>query len=243
MSPGAPGPAPAGLLAWPLALLAGLLPCAAALLAWWIATAQGFIPACNVFWDGCTSISRAGRQGIANHVFRSLMMPAAIAQMLCWVLLAHWLRTQLRSADQADRGATAMLPLAVVAGAALLVYASFLGVEGRIYRFLRQYGTVLYFGLTCLNMLLAAGALQRLHEAGVLRLAGWLRRSLSVLAVTLVALGIGNAIVAAAIGGAMKDRVENVTEWWGSLIFVLAFCCLAELWRRQRLCLTLASRP
>jgi hypothetical protein len=233
--PGAAARATAGIALWPLALLASLLPCAAALLAWGIATQQGLIPACFPFTDGCTSISRAGRHGLANHVFRSLMMPAAVLQAITWVLVAAWLGAAMRQSNLPRRGLRLVAPLGLVAGVALITYSSFLGVDGPAYRFLRQYGTVLYFGLTCINMLLAGGALQRLHAAGSLTLPSWQRYALPGLSVALVSLGLGNAIVAAAFGAAVKDRIENVTEWWGALIFVLAFAALAWLWWREGL--------
>ena len=226
--------APPGPPLWPLAALAAALPCAAALVAWGIATAQGLIPACLPFVDGCTSISRAGRHGLANHVFRTLMMPAAVVQIMAWWVVAQWLRRMAPPA-QPLRGLAWILPLGLVAGVALIVYTAFLGVDGPAYRFLRRYGTVAYFGFTCLNLLIAGGAIERSCDAGRLHLAAWQRRAFVVLAVTLVALGLCNAVLAAWLGEPAKDRVENLTEWWGALIFVLAFAALAAMWWREGL--------
>lgn len=219
---------------WPLAALAAALPCAAALGAWGIATAQGLIPACLPFVDGCTSISRAGRHGLANHVFRALMMPAAVVQVMAWWVVAQWLRRMAPPALPL-RGLAWILPLGLVAGVALIVYTAFLGVDGPAYRFLRRYGTVAYFGFTCINLLIAGGAIERSCHAGRLHLAAWQRRAFVVLAVTLVALGLCNAVLAAWLGEPAKDRIENLTEWWGALIFVLAFAALAAMWWREGL--------
>jgi len=46
------------------------------------------------------------------------------------------------------------------------------------------------------------------------------------------ALGVANAIVAALLSPDWKARTENVTEWWGALIFVLCFFTLAAMWAR-----------
>jgi len=54
-----------------------------------------------------------------------------------------------------------------------------------------------------------------------------------------VLLGVVNAIVGAVFGEPLKDRIENVTEWWGALIFVLGFFAIAALWRRERVALRL----
>ncbi len=219
---GAPATA-RGLPLWPLALLAGLVPAVAALLALAISVQQQWVPGCNPFVDGCTSISRAARHGLANHVFRALMLPAATLQGLVWLLAAHWLQGELGP----RRGLRWMAVLGVLAAAALVLYATFLGTEGAAYRLLRQYGTVLYFGNTCLCMLLLGQAVQ-----GLQGLPRWLVRSHVALACMLVALGVANAIVAALLSPDWKARTENVTEWWGALIFVLCFCALAAMWLR-----------
>ena len=84
-------------------------------------------------------------------------------------------------------------------------------------------------------------ALQALALRGGSGLPGWLVRSHVVLACTLVALGVANAIVAALLSPDWKARTENVTEWWGALIFVLCFFTLAAMWARCGLRLRLQS--
>ncbi|MDZ7589158.1 MAG: hypothetical protein U5L05_00405 [Rubrivivax sp.] len=232
-------PAPGSLPLWPLALLAALLPAVAALLALWLAVRAGAVPACNPFVDGCVSISRAARHDLPNHVFRSLMLPAATLQGLVWLLAARWLRAGLGP----TRGLRALAPLGLTAAVALVLYASFLGTEGPVYRGLRQYGTVVYFGFTCLCLLLAGDALVRLAARRQLALPLALPRSLAVLAAVLVALGLVNAAVAALFGEPLKGRIENVTEWWGALVFVLGFGALAAVWWHAGLRVTIGSAP
>ena len=53
---------------------------------------------------------------------------------------------------------------------ALVVYATFLGTEGPTYRWLRRYGTVVYFGFTCLCLLLTGRGVSRLSARGLVRL-------------------------------------------------------------------------
>jgi hypothetical protein len=230
---------PASLPLWPLAMLSALLPAAAALLALWLAVRAGGVPACNPFFDGCVSISRAARHDLPNHVFRALMLPAATLQGLVWLLTARWLRAGLGPA----RGLRALAPLGLAAAVALVLYASFLGTEGPVYRWLRQYGTVVYFGFTCLCLLLAGDALVRLAACRQLALPRTLLHSLAALAVLLVSLGLVNAGVAALFGEPLKGRIENVTEWWGALVFVLGFGALAAIWWRVALRVTIAPSP
>jgi hypothetical protein len=80
-------------------------------------------------------------------------------------------------------------------------------------------------------------------KQGRLRLQRLLERSFVALAVALVLLGLVNAIVAAVFGEPLKGRMENVTEWWGGVIFVLGFFAIAALWRRERLVLRLGVGP
>jgi hypothetical protein len=229
--------APRGWPLWPLPLMAGLLPALAAALAFLVATQQGLVPGCNPFVDGCVSISRAARQGLPNHLFRVLVLPAAVLQALAWTACAAALAQRGGAALRPDTRAVAAL--GVAAGVALALYGAFLGTDGATYRALRHWGTIVYFGGTCLAMLLAARALQRLsvprtHERLLLALLGGV-----------VSMGLGNALVAAFAGDPrLQDRIENVTEWWGALGLTLAFVVLASLWRRWdvRLALSVAAR-
>jgi hypothetical protein len=226
------------LAAWPLALLAGALPAVAALLAWALSVHLKLVPECNPFVDGCVSISRAAREGLPNHVFRAVMLPAAALQAIVWVLAARWLATLLP-----PYGLQRVLaPLGVLASAALVLYGAFLGTEGEVYRWLRRYGTVLYFGGTCICLLVIGGGVQRAVRAGRLVLARWAEHAMTGLALTLVGLGIVNALVAAFFGDAVKGRMENLTEWWGALIFVLGHLALAFIWRRVGLGVELVAR-
>jgi hypothetical protein len=215
---------------WPLALVAGLLPAVATLIAFALATGAGLVPACNPFIEGCVSISRAARHDLPNHLFRSLVLPAAVLQALVWLAQAQALRAM--GGAPLRRSAAWLAALGVAAGVALVLYGSFLGTEGAAYRWLRRYGTVIYFGGTCLAMLVLGRALQRLRAAGVVDLPRRHERALLALLAAIVALGLANALVGAGADDALKDRVENATEWWGSLGLTLAFVVLASLWRR-----------
>jgi len=226
---------------WPLALAAGLLPALAAMIAWWLATRAGLVPSCNPFIDGCVSISRAARHDLPNHVFRALVLPAAVLQALAWLVQARALYAAGGVAMR--RSAIALAVLGVMAGVALVLYGSFLGTEGATYRWLRHYGTVVCFGGTCLAMLVLGRALQRLRATGSLPLPRGHERALLALFAAIVSLGLVNALVGAWADAALKDRVENVTEWWGSLGLTLAFVVMASLWRRWGLAFRLSVAP
>jgi len=212
-------------------MIAGLLMLVAAVSAWTISVAHGYIPYCNPFFDGCVSISRAARHGLANHVFRALMLPSATIQSATWLLCAAWL---------ARRGATGRtlrwLPwLGLIAAISLVSYGTFLGTEGATYRWLRRYGTIVYFGFTYVCMLIATGHVRRLVRSGTLAVPARLDLMLTVLAALIMLVAIAHVFIAPALEEQVKDRVENVVEWAMGLSFTLFFLALAWLWRHAQL--------
>ena len=116
-----------GWPAWPLPLLAGLLPLVATVVAYTLSVRLGLVEACNPFIDGCVSISRAARHGLPNHLFRALLLPAAALQALCWLLCGAWLRTLGAAPTRTLRALPWIGPAAAVF---LVLYGTFLGTEG-----------------------------------------------------------------------------------------------------------------
>jgi hypothetical protein len=217
---------------WLLPLAAGLMPAIAALLALWLSFTLDLIPPCNPFLDGCVSISRAARHDLPNHIFRALVLPAAVLQALTWLLCAGWLR-ELRGEA---RGMLHVLPwLGILAGLFLVLYGTFLGTEGQAYRWMRRYGVIFYFGFTYLSMLIASGALWRLARAGAIALPARLDRWLVALCTITLAIGLVQVFAPPWLGGeVLKNRLENILEWYAALAFTLFFLALAWLWRHTR---------
>lgn len=219
-----PDPRPATFPVWPLPLAIAALLVAAVHLAWWLSVRDGHVPACIPYLEGCTSISRAARHGMGNHVFRLMVLPCTALLALHWWLSARWLA--LRGAV---RGARCLLVLGVAAAVALAVYATFLGSEGAAYRFMRRYGVIVFFGASYLAQLLflrmgrAAGAPE-----------GPLRTAMVVTCGLMLALGVGSVAASAAVDDpVLKDRIENVLEWQLGVLLVGWYLLQACLWRRS----------
>lgn len=188
--------------------------------AWALSVHAGIVPGCVPYLEGCTSISRAAREGDGNHLFRLLMLPNALAIGLHWWLSARWL------AMGGAAGRT-VLNAGVVAAVALAVYVTFLGSDGEVYRFLRRYGVVVFFGAS----FLAQVAFLRACDA---RLAAVprTRRALQGVCALMLLLGVAHVVALAAVGGsAFQDRFENALEWWLGLGLVAWFLVHAVLWR------------
>lgn len=218
---------PGSIALWWLPLLAALLPLAAVTIAFRLSLGLGLIPHCNPFLDGCVSISRAARHDLPNILFRALMLPAAVLQAACWLLCPAW----LRSLGAAPEGWLRALPwLGTGAALCLVLYGTFLGTDGEGYRWMRRYGVVFYFGFTCIGMLVVSDAMRRLLRAD----ARQRRITLALLAVcaALPLLGLAHVLLPLALPGeAMRDALQNVTEWWAGAVFTLFFVVLAWAWR------------
>ena len=111
---------------WLPPLAAALLAAIAMHGAWLVSTAAGYVPDCIPHLDGCTSVSKAARQGAANVLFKALMIPNAFVQVWTWAVAARWIARASKDPG-ADRG---LRPLGMIAGVALLVYAVALGTDG-----------------------------------------------------------------------------------------------------------------
>ena len=216
---------PSELPLWPLPLACAVLPFIGTWIAFVLSVQAGHIDPCNPFWDGCTSISRAARHGLGNHVFRAVMLPCAMLQILFWWLCRHWLLREGREAG------AALSALGLTAGTFLVLYATFLGTEGDVYRLLRRYGVTVYFAATYLALLLSLRSLSRAPRDP-------LRPALLTVALGMLALGIASTIVTAIVDDpALKDRWENALEWQLGLWLTAMFSLFSWRWRCLRLSL------
>lgn len=223
------------LALWWLPLACAVLPVVAAHAALALSVREGLVPDCVPYWEGCTSISRAGRHGLGAIVFKLLMLPCALLQGLHWILARHWLR-QLHPDPAAGR---ALPALALVAACSLAVYVAFLGSDGEAYRWLRRYGTIGYFAATYLAQLVF---LRRLSQ--------WPQRprglyaAMLVVCAAMLALGLASTGIDAVAGETeWEDRLENLVEWHIGLLLTAWFLLQAELWRRTRYGVAPLLRP
>lgn len=219
---------------WPLPLLVAGVPVLAAHLAYALSIDAGHVPACVPYVEGCTSISRAARHGLGNHLFRLLMLPSALLLTLHWLATVVWLRQ--RTAD--PRAGRSLWLLAPFAGAALAVYVTFLGTDGEAYRFLRRYGAQLFFASVYLAQLVVVRHWHRRQGRWDGIGAAWLAISLLMLA-----LGLGYTAVANGFDdAALKDRMENLLEWHIGALMTAWYLLLAVVWRRDGFALGFSLR-
>lgn len=209
---------------WPLPLAVALLLVAAVHLAWWLSVRAGHVPACVPWLEGCTSISRAARHGLGNHVFRLLVLPCSALLALHWWASARWL-----ALHGADRGGRWLVALGLAAAVALAVYATFLGTEGAAYRFMRRYGVVVYFGASYLAQLVFLRMARRAGQPPP-----GLRRAMLATCLLMLLPGLGNVAASAGVDDPLlKDRLENALEWQLGVLLVGWYLLQARLWWRS----------
>jgi hypothetical protein len=204
-------------------LACALIPAAAIGAAWWLSVRAGLIPDCFPHLEGCTSISRAARHGTGNLVFKLAMVPCAFLQAWLWSLAREWIRTR----HPLPGAGASLAALGIVAGAALALYATFLGTDGAVYQWLRRFGIVFYFGATFLAMMVFT---QRLRE---LRLERPVAGVMLALCTVLLALGLASVAARGLVADpALKDRIEDMLEWHMATLLVAWMLALAFLWWR-----------
>lgn len=158
----------ASLIAWSN----GLLPLLAVFGAYTLSLYQGVAPSCNPLLEGCTSISRAARNGDAIYLFRGLMMPLSLLLALYWLLQWHWLNQLV---GQRRRHGVALW-LGVTSALALILYTDYLGTGGGFYEFMRRTGIIFHFAFALLAQLLCVQSLFSARgrlTPGVLKAVRW----------------------------------------------------------------------
>lgn len=217
-----------------IAFLSGLLPVTAVLVAYLLnvfaSTELELRFICMPFVDGCVSISRAARSGPGLHLFRALMLPCAVLILLSWDFVRAWL-LELEACTK--KRAWTIFGLGAVGAIFLVVYVTWLGTDGELYKWLRRYGVTFYFGGTALAQLLLVWVLwpqrRTLLEGRLARPVG----ALTALVSLQWALGVFSAFKSLVFSDPdFIGRIQNVIEWWYALPMALAFFAIAGLFCR-----------
>ena len=217
--------------AWWVTVLAGLLPIVSVNLAFLINIGAG-MEGCMPYWEGCMSVSKGVRTGPGLALFKIAALPSAIAMALCWMHTGGFLCGQKLASASKRR---TIVWMGVTGAIFSLVYATWLGTEGEIYKWMRRYGVVFYFGMTGLAQLLLVSVLWKSRRA---LLNGRLFKQISLFAWTVMsawALGVASAFKRKLIDDpAFLDRVENALEWDFAIVLSLAFVALGMVFRGAR---------
>lgn len=220
----------AGIPAQGIAWAAFLLPLLAVHASFLIAVMQGHVPPCNPYWDGCTSISRAGRSGDAIFLFRGLMLPFATLLLAYWWIAARWLKSQR---EDATRRILAMQCLGSLGAVFLALYVSTLGESGELASWMRRTGINLFFGFTVLAQMLMAALLPAERNTRTCK------RRLQLLCGVMLMLGLASLPLQHFVDD--RPALLNALEWQVSLLLIVSLFCVAPAWRREGLYLRVST--
>lgn len=218
--------------AW-VAAFAGGVPLLAVHLGLAISIASGAVEPCLPYLDGGTSISRACRPEPAVHVFRALVLPSSAAIAATWWIAAAWLEREGLGGARSRRW---MLGLGVAGALFLVLYASYLGTQGPVYRLLRRYGVYVFFAGTSIAELILTVVLTRARPPA---LEPWVRRAMGIACAGMAAAGPLNLLAEKLVE---RDRAACFFEWWFALAMVGYPLLLARLWQRAGVGIGLSGR-
>lgn len=202
------------LAVWFLCWIAGFV-------TYFISLYEGFVPECIPFVDGCTSISRTGRYGYSYFIFKALMMPAAMVIVLYWTLTFSWLKAQ---GERSSVSLILILFFGVTAGLFLILYTTFLGSEGDVYRLMRRFGTIIFFLFSYIGHCLLAFRCYKLF--GINRWVGWKLGLCLLVTVQLIIFAFSKQIVVD------HDSLENIIEWQSAYILTFLPFLTWLLWNK-----------
>ena len=197
---------------------------------------QDVAVACFPYIEGCLSISRAARNGDAIYFFRGLMLPQAGILIIFWWCLVYWFKTfsDHHSIVISQNTIRAILLLGVIAAVFLVLYASFLGTEGKTYRYLRRYGVTVYFSFTLLAQMLTARLISQASRQMNNHYLSRLRKRLVLLVGSQMVLGFINIGVNLTLQDPLKDRFENQIEWIFAIVMVTFYALIALAWSQSK---------
>ena len=222
-----------------IALMVTILPLLAINMAYLLSAMADHIPWCVPYWHGCTSISRAARQGDAIYLFRVVMIVNAVLMIWYWLYIKTWL-TQL--AGKPNMVFMIILFLGIIGALGAILYADFLGETEQIHRKFRMLGVALYFTMTPMALLIQTNVLTKLN----------LRNSTTVMPKGVIHYQTTLCVLMFLCGliGALYEvmdwdtnETENILEWNFVVVMSLFYLSNAKVWYDSRFSLHLGKTP
>ena len=139
-----------------LALICFILPISTVIISYIASVQFNLVESCIPFFEGCTSISRAGRNFPVKIFFKPMMYLYAIFLFLYWYKFLE----KLKNFEVKEKKFYLFAFFSVVF---LILYITFLG-EGKIYNFFRRVGIYVYIFLIVISQFLISKKLYLIRE-------------------------------------------------------------------------------
>ena len=127
---------------WPIPFVLGVLAIIAGNVSFILSVNEGFVETCFPYFEGCTSISKTGRQGLSFIVFKLIILPVMTLLSIYWLLSYNLIKNSIEVHKLTLK---TMITSGVIGSIFGIIYASFLGSEGNIYQLLRRFGIYFFF--------------------------------------------------------------------------------------------------
>ena len=137
---------------WVLPFFIGILAIFSGNLAYLVSLNEGFVDACLPYLEGCTSISKTGRHGLASILFKLTILPVMTLLSAYWLISYTSLKQNVLYKKLSNR---IMVISGLIGSLFGILYAAFLGSEGDVYQLLRRFGIYLFFLGTYLAQILS----------------------------------------------------------------------------------------
>ena len=217
---------------WYLPLSIGLLAIFSGNLTFLLAVNEGFIEICFPYFDGCSSISKAGRKGLAAIFFKLTIIPVMTLLSVYWVITYNLIRNTYGINKIQGK---IMLLFGIIGSFFGIIYTSFLGSEGDIYQLLRRFGIYFFFLGTYLGQILETNLIGNIEAT---------KLSFYPKTMRFITFFIGCIIlISMPVYGFFDedDWLENILEWNITLLIFLYFILSSLFWRIGKLRLNLES--
>ena len=217
---------------WYLPLSIGLLAIFSGNLTFLLSVNEGFIETCFPYFEGCSSISKAGRKGLAAILFKLTIIPVMTLLSVYWVITYNLIRNTYGINKIQGK---IMLLSGIIGSFFGIIYTSFLGSEGDIYQLLRRFGIYFFFLGTYLGQILETNLIGNIEAT---------KLSFYPKTMRFITFFIGCIIlISIPVYGFFDedDWIENILEWNITLLIFLYFILSSLFWRICKLRLNLES--
>ena len=211
---------------WALPFFIGILAIFSGNLAYLVSLNEGFVDACFPYLEGCTSISKTGRNGLASILFKLTILPVMTLLSAYWIISFKTLKQNILNKILRNR---VMMTSGLIGSLFGILYATFLGSDGDIYQLLRRFGIYFFFLGTYIAQIL---------EVIQLSTNPVIKESNSFQLMKLVVILIGLIIlISTPFYGFLEDDdwLENVLEWNITFLIFFYFILSGVLWRKTTL--------
>ena len=80
---------------WPIPFVLGVLAIIAGNVSFILSVNEGFVETCFPYFEGCTSISKTGRQGLSFIVFKLIILPVMTLLSIYWLLSYNLIKNSI----------------------------------------------------------------------------------------------------------------------------------------------------